>query len=294
MEKQWKINLLSTHGPEINQPKPILITELVAQGGQALIFKGLMEDSEEKEVIIKIFKNQNDAVREEQILGMLRNSNIPKLFGRTSSSQGVGLVIQYMPGLSLRHWLNNRPSPLDYGKLAQEILELLAYVHSLGILHNDLSPDNLILDPSKGAVLIDFAAASLGPRLGNVPFGQMQYLAPEVLFGYEESSQSDLYSLGASLFEVVSGELFNSEKMGNSFDTLAQALKHYHEPRLFMLVKCLLAPTPWLRPSSAQAALFSLGQLREEKGVLFQEEQYVQGFGPQEHALVGKRLPMVR
>jgi serine/threonine protein kinase len=259
MEKLSSIKPLNEAWPPGDHGPRVLFTDLLAVGGQAQVFKGEIENSLKTEVVVKIFINEQDARREGAFLQLLKNPNIPSLHGRMSCFGKLGLVMEYIPGLNLRNWLNLSGARLDYPRFARALLQLLAYVHSLGIVHNDLSPDNIILNTHTGEpALIDFAAASFGPFLYPEPFGQSAYLAPEVLFGYATSFQADLYSLGASLFELITKERFFSENMNLGFQALKNTLSCQEHRKLFDVMKCLLAPHPGLRPSSAAVALRAL------------------------------------
>jgi len=146
------------------------------------------------------------------------------------------LVMQLVPGENLAERLE-RGEAVDRGKLARELLEALDHIHRAGILHRDVKPGNVILEPDGTAKLIDFGIAqprdaTALTRTGLV-LGTERYAAPEVMEGQPASERSDLYSLGVVLRACPGGG-----------------------PRAVdELVEWLTAREPERRPASARQAL---------------------------------------
>jgi serine/threonine protein kinase/tetratricopeptide (TPR) repeat protein len=96
-----------------------------------------------------------------------------------------------------------------------QLADVLAYLHSLGIVHSDLKPGNVIIDSSSRAVLVDFGLARQrntrirGERLDTAGLvaGTARYMSPERILGEEYDNRSDLYSLGCMLYECVTGHV---------------------------------------------------------------------------------------
>lgn len=122
----------------------------------------------------------------------------------------VYMVEEYMPGGTLRELLDKHPGRrLPYGEavaLFAPVLEGLAMLHGEGIVHLDISPDNLMLDGDGKLRLIDFGSAA-GKHAGGKPTAKYSYASPEQLgAGGKIGPWSDLYALCAVLYETLSGE----------------------------------------------------------------------------------------
>lgn len=155
-------------------------------------------------------------------------------------------------------------------ELALKLVVVLDYVHSQGIVHCDLKPDNIRItkDPF-GLKLLDFGLAEkLGSFAKTKPRGTLAYIAPEVLTNRKKDERADFYSLGIMLYELITGRLPFSEddpiklisahveKKPGSPSELSSSIPQ----KLNDLVLKLLEKSPQDRPSSSQLkkALYSL------------------------------------
>ncbi|MCA9507498.1 MAG: protein kinase [Myxococcales bacterium] len=231
----------------------LLVTEFLNQGGQATLYKGRILPHYQ-DIILKIYNDRSQAKREAKALCALKHPCIPAYQGYCQVKESLGIILDYFPAKSFRQVIKSKLSLEHIRSITRQLLEILAYIHSTGIYHNDLSPDNLLWQQHKGSLIIDFGAASFGPLSSSFPFGQTCYLAPEILFGAQTSHLSDLYSLGTILFECITMQSFNPAKMYRSFRLLEENVTG-DQKDLFYLIKALLAPTPRLRPKSAQKIL---------------------------------------
>ncbi|WP_428262604.1 serine/threonine-protein kinase [Haliangium sp.] len=151
----------------------------------------------------------------EAVVAMRFNHNHPNLV--TTYDFGVSvegerfLVMELVEGPSLRE-LRRTPQrclPLSFEatrRVAIDILEGLAYLHGCGVLHRDISPGNILLSPTGGAKLADFGLVRHDEATHSGMFcGTAAYASPEALQGVRLSARSDLYSLAAVLYEVLTG-----------------------------------------------------------------------------------------
>lgn len=197
----------------------IKILELVACGGSAAIYSA--KDSEGNQIIVKeavIPKNSPEALKEKAIelfnreaylLSKLDHPNIAKVLDHFVESEHHYEVLEYIDGLDLRRFVKERgPQPEDFVlNWAQQICEILVYLHSQEppVIHRDLTPDNLVLRVDGQLVLIDFGAANafVGTATGTM-VGKQSYMPPEQLRG-KAVPQSDIYSLGATCYFLLTG-----------------------------------------------------------------------------------------
>jgi serine/threonine-protein kinase len=122
---------------------------------------------------------------------------------------GLYLVFEYVEGPTLHERLAQGPLPRrEAARLVRELGDALAYAHGRGIVHRDVKPENVILSPA-GSKLADFGIARLPDSTltqGNgIVLGTPAYSAPEALRGGKFSPLSDQFSLGATMYEAVSG-----------------------------------------------------------------------------------------
>jgi len=185
----------------------------------------------DRTVAIKILPAQfsNDPARKQRFerearaISALNHANICTLHDVGSQGGIDYLVIEYVEGESLAQRLTKGPLPLDQVlKVGREIADALDRAHRAGIIHRDLKPGNIMLTKS-GAKLLDFglarqaspatSAATLSataPQVAPVTqegtiVGTFQYMSPEQVEGKEVDARSDIFSLGAVLYEMVTG-----------------------------------------------------------------------------------------
>lgn len=177
-------------------------------------------------------KGQQLFQREAGVLYKLQHPQIPnfrELFQANLEGKGHLLLVQdYVAGASYRQLLNTRKqqglqfNETEVTQLLQQILPVLDYIHSLGVIHRDISPDNIILrDTDYLPVLIDFGgvkqvAASIvsqfspaDPHATVLPVtrvGKIGYAPPEQIFSGVVSPQSDLYALAATALVLLTGK----------------------------------------------------------------------------------------
>jgi serine/threonine protein kinase len=163
--------------------------------------------------------------REAKAISALNHPNICTLHD-VGSQDGTGyLVMEFIEGQSLAERLQKGPLPTDQIlKIGREIADALDKAHRNGIIHRDLKPGNVMLTKS-GAKLLDFglarsasSAASLAtltavtlPQHSPITqegtiVGTFQYMSPEQIEGKEIDGRSDIFSLGAVLYEMLTGQ----------------------------------------------------------------------------------------
>ncbi|OQX69410.1 MAG: hypothetical protein B6A08_04850 [Sorangiineae bacterium NIC37A_2] len=190
------------------------LEELVGHGAEGAVYRGLDLETQES-VAVKIF---NQSSSEAHLLSRIDHPGIVKLIasGTLPGSELEYMVLEWLGGHSLR--TEHSLDPLSLSKvtaLGILVARTLAALHEAGIVHRDIKPENIILrrpashDPlctELGAdpIVIDFGIASFEPtdRIAGTP----AYLSPEQARGERDiDARSDVYSLGATLFELLAG-----------------------------------------------------------------------------------------
>jgi serine/threonine protein kinase len=208
-----------------------ILSELGA-GGMGIVYHGV-DVMLEREVAIKKLRSEFSRTpdiadrfrREAKIQARLNHPNIAHLYSFFKDGDSFYIVMEFVDGTPF-----SKLTPMAWPQAVVhflEILEGLEYAHSLGVLHRDLKPDNVMAGPKGEVKVMDFGIAHV---LGSVRqtreqslVGTLQYICPELINSKEIGPQSDIYSLGILLFELISGTLpFHAE---NEFALLHQHLE---------------------------------------------------------------------
>jgi len=172
---------------------------------------------------------------EEWIARRIDSPHVVKPCKQTRKRNFVYTVSEYIEGQTLAQWMIDHPAP-DI-EVVRRIVEQVALglnaFHKLEMVHQDLRPENIMLDASGTAKIIDFGAvqvagiAELSPHAEPQLFGTAQYTAPEYFLGESGSSSSDLYSLGVITYQLLSGRLPYGAEVAKSRTKQAQARLKY-------------------------------------------------------------------
>jgi len=179
------------------------------------------------------------------------------------------LAMEYLPGGTLRTRISEGAEPIPLAETletAKQLLETLAFVHESGLVHGDLKPRNILLRAPGAPVLVDFGVARIvadDPRNAMGPAGTPHFLAPEQMQGAPASPSTDLFAVGAILWEMLTGRPMRT--LGDLVagrhrpatlptDVQARGAGTRDAERLFELLLGLTALSPSDRPQSARDA----------------------------------------
>jgi hypothetical protein len=222
------------------------LERMLGRGGMAAVWLG-QDEVLERPVAVKVL---SDTIaddpgfvarfrREAQVAARLSHPNLVGVYDFSEEGERPYLVMQFVPGENLAAHLE-RGAEVDCEQLARELLEAVAHIHAAGILHRDIKPGNIVIEPGGTARLIDFGIAqprdaTAMTRTGLI-LGTERFAAPEVMEGHAATEQSDLYSCGVVL----------------------RSCKGPHSRPLDELIEWLTAKDPSERPGSARQALARL------------------------------------
>jgi serine/threonine-protein kinase len=193
------------------------VLSLVASGGMASVY--LANDQVlERKVALKVIhphlakdKSFVDKFqREAKMAAQLSHPNLVNVFDQGADGEVIFLVMEYVPGITLRDAMNDFGA-LDSNKaleIIEPLTEALAAAHSAGILHRDLKPENVFLSDGGKVKLGDFGLAreiSEHTQTGSV-VGTVAYLSPELVLRGQADARSDVYSLGVMIFEMLTSK----------------------------------------------------------------------------------------
>ena len=256
------------------------LEQLVGEGGMSSVYRA-HDTVLERRVAIKVlhehYSSDPEYVerfrREARAIARLAHPNVVTVIDRGEWDGRQFIVFEHVAGENLKAEIE-RAGALPVRRavvLSIQIARALAYAHELEIVHRDVKPHNVLLDPAGTAKVTDFGIArtldveEALTQTGTV-LGTGQYLSPEQANGGRGDERSDQYSLGVVIFELLTGEV---PYTGGSL--MAIAMKHVNDPvpsvrerrpevpaRLDSVVACAMAKSPEDRFPSMQAMVSAL------------------------------------
>jgi diguanylate cyclase (GGDEF)-like protein len=210
--------------------------------------------------------------REAALIGSVGHPLLPRIFEVGRTTTGPYLILEYIDGFPLSRIL--RQGPLDEQilvRLAIDLVEPLAAAHRAGLVHRDVKPDNVIVEPEGVGRLIDFGLAARGGAHEDRVAGTLLYSAPEQtgMLKRPIDGRSDLYALGVLLYECATGQLpYLSKDAGELIRLHAtapipdpRARAPELTPTMAAIISTLLAKDPDDRYQSGEALLADLRRL---------------------------------
>lgn len=211
--------------PDIPTPKmigPYQVECLLEKGEMSLIYLGIHPKTRApvaiKTLPKKYLSNPSMVQRflnEASIIGMTDHPNIVKLYGQGEWDGGLYIAMEYLQGISLRSYLLENPISLKHAlEIVLDIAYALCHLHTHGVIHRDVKPENVLITESGAIKVIDFGVAQLltekkgKEKQKQLLIGTPVYMSPEQRSTPENVSYpSDIYSLGIITYELILGKL---------------------------------------------------------------------------------------
>ncbi len=180
------------------------------KSGQLVVIKTPSVNFEDDAAYIESF------MREEWVGKRIHNSRVLTIYDKDRPRQCLYYVTEYIDGQTLRDWMNqhSKPDIKEVRLLVEQIVTGLRAFHRLEMLHQDLKPENIMIDATGKIRIIDFGSTKIaGVAEINSPIerllllGTRNYTAPEYLLGQPGSNRSDIFSLGSITYELLTGKL---------------------------------------------------------------------------------------
>jgi serine/threonine protein kinase len=180
--------------------------------------------SEDSEVLYRF-------VEEYGLLEQVHHPNVLQIYDQGVTDDVLFIVMEYLAGGTLKHHIGNQGmEPERAWAVLCEIVQALVEVHRMGIIHRDIKPENIMLRNDGSAVLGDFGVARRmykAHRSDQLEYivGTPYYMSPEQALGENEDERTDIYSMGAVFFNMLTGE---KPYRGETLEEIVQ--QHLHAP----------------------------------------------------------------
>ena len=214
-----------------------ILDKIGEPGGMAVVYKAKHQSLEVIRAIKKLHfhlsTNQSIIQRfenEAKALSILEHPHIVKVYDFFREEESYYLIMEYIDGPSLAEVLKKSAIKervaLEYLK---QILSTMSFAHSKKILHRDIKPSNILINSADVIKVVDFGIAKMMDRKGitstGFTMGSPWYMSPEQIIGHELDARSDIYSLGITLFEMLTAKVpFNDTSEYKIYE------KHQKEP----------------------------------------------------------------
>lgn len=245
------------------------VVSLIGTGGMAHVYQAVNIGTR-KSVAIKVLKEEykddpeflRRFEREARAVLNLSHDNIVRAYGVGEEDGLPFIVLEYVEGKTLKDMIRSEGAlpPKEAVEYAYQVLDALSAAHENGIIHRDVKPQNVIITKNGRAKLADFGIAretssDTMTYAGPTVLGSVQYLSPEQAKGVPVTVQSDLYSTGIMLYEMLCGEVpFSGD------NSVSIALKHINE-----MPEPLIKKNPMVPPALNDVVMKALSKKPEDR-----------------------------
>lgn len=260
----------------------ITLDKKISESATTSVYRAF-DDTLGREVLLKVLHRhlahdehvRERFMREARACASLRSENIVQIYDLREHEGSPAIIMEYVPGRSLKDVIaeGKQRSFTFAEKTAVHVLRGLAAAHAQGIIHRDIKPGNILVSDTGAIKITDFGLAqvSVAPTLtteGTI-VGTPAYLAPEILRGEQADARTDLFSLGATLTEVLTGkQLFEGSTYSECLNRISrfkpdmlEPLAAQSSPEFVAFLKKLMMPDRTQRYGSPREALAALGRL---------------------------------
>lgn len=199
------------------------IIEVIGRGGMGVVFKA-MDMSLEKIVALKMIdpflaRDENFLKRfktEAKALAKLENRNIVAVYALRETPKGLFMVMEYVPAKTVSELMRDegKHSIKEIILIVNQLLNAIGHAHSVGVIHRDIKPNNILLCDDGTVKVMDFGLAKVAQDHGaqsTVTYaaaGTLYYMSPEQIKGLKNvDTRSDIYSIGMSIYEMLTGRV---------------------------------------------------------------------------------------
>jgi len=190
------------------------VVSRIARGGMGTLYLAL-DPLLDRQIAIKILTGDDDELRERfareaRSVARLRHPHIVTIFDVGESDGRPFIAMEYIQGQTLATLIGNRVPLTTARKLeiVEDLCDGLAFAHKTGIVHRDIKPANIMLEPNGTLKILDFGIAratkSSAMTHAGMLIGTLNYMSPEQVAGQAADNRSDIYAVGAVMYELLS------------------------------------------------------------------------------------------
>lgn len=218
-----------------------ILNEL-GSGGMGRVYKVrnvLTDRIEAMKILLPNLSGREDIaarfLREIKLMANLNHPNIAALRTAFTADNQLVMIMEYVEGTDLAERLEHGPiAPPDAVNYIDQVLSALSYAHQQHVIHRDIKPSNMMLTPQGVVKLMDFGIARAGEErsitMTGTTLGSLGYMSPEQVKGEPTDARSDLYSVGVSLYEMVTGQ--RPFQASSDYSIMAAHVKETPKPPL--------------------------------------------------------------
>ena len=258
----------------------------LGKGGMGKVYKvrNVISDRvEAMKVLLPDLAGQKDLVdrflREIKVLASLNHPNIAALRTAFTAENQLVMIMEYVEGETLAALIEDGPVPVaDALKYMDDALAALSFAHHQNIIHRDVKPSNMMITPQGILKLMDFGIARSGNdqnlTVTGTALGSLNYMPPEQIQGGAVDARSDIYSLGISLYEIVTGK--QPFKRDSDFAIMAAHMKETAKRPIELrpdlpqglndMILMAMSKEPAMRFQTADAFRAALASVRQSLG----------------------------
>lgn len=255
---------------------PFLLNKEIGRGGMGVVYEATdLRDGSRLAVkklstIASLQPESNVRFeREARLYSRLHHPNIVRFLGTFEDEECKVILMELIRGQSLADRVAvSAVDCFSFLRIAIEACDALDYAHGIELLHRDIKPGNFLIDESGATKLMDFGLSkfledSHITRTGSL-VGTPNYLAPEIVEGGRESIRSDIFSLGATLFHIATGEVpFHGKQTQQVLENVASIelpLLHTFNPEIPISVSHIVQRCLAKDPEQRFASTYEIGQ----------------------------------
>ena len=223
-------------GATVTQIGKYPVLGVLGVGGMGVVYRA-MDKSVGREVAIKTLTEATQELRQRFLLearsGVLNHPNIVTVYDFGEQDGNPYIVMEFISGDSLENLLRagHKFTLIEKLDIIRQLCLGLGYAHQKGVIHRDVKPANIMVQPDGNIKIVDFGVARLEKTSGNTQTGMVigtfHYIAPERLLGKSADGRADVWSAGVILYLLLTGRL---PFPGDDPDTLHRVVREPHEP----------------------------------------------------------------